>query len=190
MPLPEPASRQHIHTRRLTCEGYLRDDGLWDIEGHMTDVKTYGFANSHRGEIHAGEPIHDMWLRITVDDQLLIHAVDAVTDAGPFRICPDIAPAYQALVGLHVKPGFTQRVKELLGGVEGCTHLTELLGPIATTAYQTVYASRARKHGPSKPSTEWKRPPPHLNTCHALASDSEVVAEKFPQFYTGARRAG
>ncbi len=38
MPLSPPAaSREHIHTRVVECRGYRRDDGLWDIEGHITD---------------------------------------------------------------------------------------------------------------------------------------------------------
>ena len=28
---------------RFSCTGYRRADGLWDVEGHLTDVKTYAF---------------------------------------------------------------------------------------------------------------------------------------------------
>ena len=52
---------------------------------------------------------------------------------------------FQRLVGLRIKSGWTQKVKELLGGVEGCTHLVELLGPVATTAFQTIYPVLARE---------------------------------------------
>ncbi|MBO6784243.1 MAG: DUF2889 domain-containing protein, partial [Alphaproteobacteria bacterium] len=45
MPLSPPAEREHIHTRTVECAGYRRTDGLWDIEGHLTDVKTYTFEN-------------------------------------------------------------------------------------------------------------------------------------------------
>ena len=72
MPLSPPASRKHLHTRTVTCCGYQRDDGLWDIEGHLVDVKTYGFDNDHRGVVNAGEPVHEMWLRLIIDDDLEI----------------------------------------------------------------------------------------------------------------------
>ena len=39
MPLSPAAPREHIHTRTVTCRGYRRKDGLWDIEGHLVDVK-------------------------------------------------------------------------------------------------------------------------------------------------------
>ena len=37
MPLSPPVGRQHLHTRRVTCQGFFREDGLWDIEGRITD---------------------------------------------------------------------------------------------------------------------------------------------------------
>src|SRR5512143_596133 len=69
MPLSRPPrSRKLLHTRTVQCYGYQREDGLWDIEGHMTDVKTYSFTNKDRGgEIRAGEPLHAMSIRLTLD---------------------------------------------------------------------------------------------------------------------------
>lgn len=69
-----------------------------------------------------------------------------------------------------------------LGGVRGCTHLVELLGPLATTAFQTVYPWRA-KHAPE---VEIERPPRHLHSCHALARDGDVVRREYPRWYPGA----
>jgi len=195
MPLPPPSAREPIHTRRVTCNGYRRADGLWDIEGHLVDTKSYGFSNQDRGEVAPGEPIHEMWLRLTVDDTLTILAVEAVTDHGPFGICPNITPNFQRLVGLQIKSGFTQAVRERVGGVHGCTHLVELTGPVATTAFQTIfpYLSRmrarqeGREDGPPQAEGDKAKRPLLLNTCHAFASDSPVVKRQWPQFYTGPR---
>jgi hypothetical protein len=184
MPLSPPAAaRQHIHTRRVEVRGYRREDGLWDIEGHLADTKTYSFANMDRGEIPAGEAVHDMWLRLTVDDELKIHAVEAVTDGAPYGVCPAITPNFQRLVGVRIGPGFRRELKQRLGGREGCTHLVELLGPIATTAYQTVFPLKSNEE---RAAGAPRRRPGVLDTCHALASDSEVVKKHWPEFYTGA----
>ena len=59
-----------MHTRDVTCCGYLRNDGLWDIEARMTDRKGYFLQNDHR-TLDAGDRFHDMTLCITVDDTLL-----------------------------------------------------------------------------------------------------------------------
>ncbi|MFO1069474.1 MAG: DUF2889 domain-containing protein [Geminicoccaceae bacterium] len=181
MPLPDVADRQPIHTRAVTCRGWRRADGLWDIEGHLTDTKAYGFPNADRGEIAAGEPIHEMWLRLTLDDDLLVHDVVAVTDAAPFAVCPAITPNFRRLVGLRIGRGWRRAIAERLGGVEGCTHLVELLGPVATTAYQTIYPIVARE----KARTAGDRPPSHLDSCHALARDGAVVRREYPRWYTG-----
>ena len=180
MPLSPPAQREHIHTRTVTCRGFRRDDGNWDVEGHLTDVKTYAFSNHHRGEVEVGEPIHEMWLRVTVDDALLIHGIEAVTDRSPFGPCAEVTPNFSRLVGLRIGRGFHRKVKELLGGTEGCTHLVELLGPIATTAVQTIFPWQER-HQSRRPD---KRPP-ILDTCHALDTHGEVVKQVWPEFWKG-----
>jgi len=191
MPLSPPVEREHLHTRAYAFRGYRRADGLWDIEGHMTDTKTYSFPNEWRGEIASGEPIHDMSIRLTVDDELTIVAVEAVTDRAPYAMCGDIAPAYGKLVGVSLKPGFTARCRELLGGVRGCTHLLELLGPVATTAHQTIHPMRERlRRQNGEPPPPPGRRPRLLNTCHAFAADSPVVARRWPEFHTGRGAAG
>jgi hypothetical protein len=154
MPLSHHVEREHLHSRQVACRGYRRADGCWDIEGHMTDVKTYDFTNEDRGEIAAGDPVHDMWLRLTLDDAFTIKAVEAVTDKAPFGVCGAIAPAFQALVGLTIGPGWMREVKRRVGGVRGCTHLVELLGPMATTAFQTIHPVRASEAAARAPLGE------------------------------------
>ncbi|MFC7332692.1 DUF2889 domain-containing protein [Rhodocista pekingensis] len=187
MPLSPPAEREPIHTRTVTCRGYRRTDGLWDIEGHLVDTKSYAFDNAWRGRLEPGMPVHEMWVRLTVDDGMQVRAVEVTTDASPFEVCPAIAPDFQRLVGLRIASGWTQAVKERLGGVKGCTHLVELLGPVATTAFQTIYPylSRLAPERPPGAETAPRRRPPLLDTCHAFASDGPVVKQRWPEFYTG-----
>ncbi len=187
MPLSPPAKREPIHTRTVECRGYRRADGLWDIEGHLTDVKTYAFHNDERGTIEPGDPIHEMWLRITLDDRFTIVDIEAATDKSPYHVCPAIAPAYATLKGLSIASGFTRKVKERLGAVHGCTHLSELLGPMATTAFQTIYPILAREHGRRLEHTgeQPQKLPPLVNSCHAFASDGPIVGRLWPKFYTG-----
>ncbi|MFQ5971951.1 MAG: DUF2889 domain-containing protein [Alphaproteobacteria bacterium] len=182
MALPEPAQRELIHERHVHCHGYRRADGLWDIEGHLTDTKTYDFENQDRGTVEAGTPVHDMWIRLTIDDRFLVRDVIAVTDRGPFRVCADITPNFQRLKGLKIGPGWSRNVRRLLGGTEGCTHLVELLGPMATTAFQTIFPLRQRE---AESKRTPGRKPRLLNTCHVFKSDGETVRKHWPEFYTG-----
>ncbi|MFY8106470.1 MAG: DUF2889 domain-containing protein [Elstera sp.] len=203
MPLSAAAPRTHFHTRTITLDGYHRTDGLWDVEAHLVDTKAYAFDNAWRGRVEPGEAVHEMHLRLTVDDRFTVVAVEAVTDHSPFEMCPAIVGNFQRIVGLTIGPGWTKAVKERVGGTHGCTHLVELLGPLATVAFQTIAPGKERlkalKRGDdggvieptdqdSAPSIQpgyGRRRPPILDTCHALASDSPVVAHHYPEFYTG-----
>ena len=180
MPLSAPDPRKHLHTRTIQCRGYQRDDGLWDIEGEILDAKTYAFDNKDRGRIAAGESVHHMRVRLTIDNDLVVRKAEAVTEAGPFSMCGDIAPAYAALVGLSVTPGWRKEVLKRLGGAKGCTHVTDLLiGPLAVTAYQTIRPAR-RRLGTAEPG---RKPPPLIDSCHALARSSPVVKRDWPDYY-------
>jgi len=184
MPLPPAvAERKLLHTRTVKCEGYERADGLWEVDGWMTDIKSYSFPNRDRGEVPVGEPLHGMGLRITYDERMTIHDAVAVTDFSPFRICPDITPTFKGLVGLRMTPGFTKTVKDKFGGVQGCVHLVELLGPIATTAFQTIAGKRFAKLTESR--KEIKVKPPLIDTCHAWDARGPIVEREMPQFFTG-----
>jgi hypothetical protein len=167
-------NRELVHDRAIEIRGYRREDGLFDVEAHLVDTKPHDFQLV-AGVRAANEPIHDMWLRITVDRTLTIVDAAAAMDAVPYiDHCDEIVPAYRALVGLAIRPGYTQRVKELLGGVRGCTHMTELAGALATGAIQTMAGQRAQD--PDKR-------PFQIDGCHALDSTKAAVAKYYPKWY-------
>jgi hypothetical protein len=182
MPLSPPAPRQLMHNRAIECRGYEREDGLWDIEGHLVDTKTYPTSARDTGRPRQpGEPVHNMWLRLTIDLDLLIHEAEAVTDAGPYSPCGDITPNFRALKGVTIGAGWRKKTLEILGGTKGCTHLVELLGPLGTTAFQATGKARER-HNAGKPAT---KKPYQLGACHMYAETSPAVKERWPQYYRG-----
>ena len=56
--LSPPADREDRHSRQVNCHGYVRKDGLLDIEGELIDTKAYDFPSTSRGVITSGTPIH------------------------------------------------------------------------------------------------------------------------------------
>lgn len=186
--LSRSTDRTHIHTRRIELAGYLRADGLWDIEAHLVDTKTYGFSTSERGRIEIGDPVHDMWLRVTVDDGFTVRDIEASTVAAPFHICPAITGNFKRLIGLTMGKGWNAAIRDRVGGVEGCTHHVELLGPLATVAFQSIVPYRdrlAREKAEAGSPRTTLRPPSIIDTCHAFAADGDVVKRLWPEFYTG-----
>jgi len=181
MSLSQPAQRELLHRRTIDCTGYRRADGMFDIEGHLTDVKSYSFPNRYRGEVRAGEPVHDMWVRLTLDHDMLIHGAEAWTAAGPYAVCGDINEAYATLTGIRIGPGWRREVQGRVGGVSGCVHITELLWPLATTAFQTIHGRRAERTRDKADSAAGK--PFFIDSCHALSSAGPVVRDEWPQWY-------
>ena len=177
--LSAAAPRKLLHHRSVQCYGYKREDGLFDIEGHLVDVKTYPIDDLDRGPINPGEPVHEMWLRLTVDLDLKIVVAEAKTVWGPYSMCGDITPNFKRLEGLSIRSGFSSRVRESLGGTQGCTHLVELLGPIATTAFQTIYPDRARRDR----AAGIRKRPALIDSCHAWGAGSEMVARRYPEYH-------
>ncbi len=182
MKLPEPVERVKKHHRKIDCEGFLRSDGLYDIDVHMVDTRTYDcpYVDFHRGGlVRAGEPIHDMWLRFTIDLDLLIHDVQATSERTPFEICPSAAASMRELIGLRIVGGWLKQARERVGPEVSCTHLMDLLGQIAATAYQTLHADREKRDS-ELPDRER---PPILDTCLGLSSSGEAVKSLWPRFY-------
>jgi hypothetical protein len=173
--------RELLHTRRIEAKGYARPGGLYDLEAHLVDTKTHDKV-SPAGTRPAGEPIHEMWLRITIDPDMNIVAAEACFDAFPYAgACERIAPDYGRLAGLRIAPGLTSAVKERLAGTRGCTHVTELVGVLATLAFQTIGKQRARE-------AQAVARPFQLNRCHALATSGDVVRRYYPRWFEAATK--
>ncbi|WP_321912481.1 MULTISPECIES: DUF2889 domain-containing protein [unclassified Paraburkholderia] len=170
------ATRKLAHTRQIVCTGYVRDDGLYDIEARMTDTKGHDSALLFK-DVPRGSPIHDMRFTITIDAHLVIRAAHAHTESAPTPWCSQINEAYAKLAGIAIGSGFMKEVKARLGGALGCTHLTELLGPMATTAFQTIMGLQEGAHTSLAAAARGEGKPllPMLDACHAWRADGEVV---------------
>ena len=140
MPLSTPTvARQRLHERRVTYEGFERDDGLFDVDAHLADIKDHDFLLL-TGNRPAGEPVHAMHVRVTIDREYTIHAIEARTDRMPYPgACDQIGPAYQKLVGANLVKGFRKRLHDTMGGVHGCT---------ISPNYSAIYQRPPYKHLP------------------------------------------
>ena len=175
--LSPPAEREDRHNRQVSCHGYARKDGLLDIEGELIDTKAYDFPSSTHGIITSGTPVHHMQVRITIDFDMVIQHAEAVTLSGPYAICPKGAENITGIIGLQIGPGWKRKVQAAIGGPKGCTHITELMGPMATTAFQTLYGEKARQKRDAvgaDQNQQLKTPLPSLtNSCIAYAQQND-----------------
>lgn len=181
MPLSQPAPRREIHNRVIDMKVYAREDGLCDVEAHLLDRKPFPFKRAINPiPIPAGQPLHDLWIRLTVDGDRVIRHVEASSDITPYSICKEAEPTLSVLVGQRIGSGWSRRVKELLRGTASCTHLMEMLLPMATTTLQGMQALNIIRHTLPNPKTE----PLQLDSCYAYSREREVVQVLWPEHYT------
>ena len=194
--LPKPARRKHIHTRTYTGEAFEREDGLFDVEVEMRDTKPFSFDNTDRGYVSAGEPLHHMKMRVTIDETMKIVDVEARTLASPYHLCANITPNYKNLIGVRIVGGFTKKVQEITGRTAGCTHHNDILKVVGTTAFQglwTIITRRMRERaaggeenkldGVAQKFAGKSAAAALLNTCHAYDPSSPIVKRQWPDLY-------
>lgn len=175
---PSP-DRQLMHRRSVEVQIFARPDGLFEVDASLQDVKTADMPLAS-GLRKAGDPIHQMLLRLVVDRELNVLSSSSDTLWSPYAgQCDEHGDAYARLVGLNLLQGFRQGVKERLGGVKGCTHLTELAQVLPTAVIQ-AFAGVVLDTREGSASGE---APFQINRCHALRNDGAVVQTHYPRWY-------
>lgn len=188
MPLPPPAPRQAAHQRRIEYQGFHREDGLWDIEGRLHDAKPFALPLRDK-PLAAGEPVHHMQVRVTIDDAMRIVDIHASMLATPFAECPRAEPPVRKLIGATLGRGWRRALDEAIGSTRGCTHLRELLFGTATAAFQTLGAYREhQRRQRGEPEEMPSTPPFYMGNCMSWDFDGPVVARVAPQFIGWHRR--
>jgi hypothetical protein len=180
MPLTPATEREEIHHRRISMKAYRRKDGRYDIEANLVDTKPFPFQRVLAATpAPAGATLHDLWIRLVLDETYTVRAVEAASDTAPFPACKQAETTLSVLVGERVRRGWTRLVKERLRGAASCTHLAEMLIPLATTALQGIRGlDPERVHERLADGT-----PAKLDSCYAYASTGDLVRQLWPQHH-------
>jgi hypothetical protein len=180
MTLPQAAAhRQLKHRRQIDVQVFSRGQGLWEVDAVITDVKTR-VANMADGARPPGTPIHEMLLRLVVNEKLDIVEAGSETRWMPYTgHCTEHGDAYTRLVGLNLLDNFRKALRQRVGGVLGCTHITELAQVLPTAVVQAFVGEVLDTRG----SGEGASQPFQIDRCHALRSGGEVVRLHYPRWH-------
>ena len=156
-------------------KAFARDDGLFDVEARLIDRKPFPFLRaSSPVATPAGEPLHDLWIRVAVDSEFVVREIEASSDATPWPLCREAEGTLNVLIGERIARGWSARVKERLRGAAGCTHLMEMLVTLGTAALQGIRGADANR----ELAAQWK-----LDTCYAYGRERSVVKMLWPDHY-------
>ncbi|MFZ1980511.1 MAG: DUF2889 domain-containing protein [Smithella sp.] len=160
-----------LHTRTIEVTTYDYEGQRIIIEGFLKDDR---FQESHliTGEKFPPGVIHHMGVRLLVNcSNLMIEDVDVDLISVPREICNETLECLAPIKGLIITRGFTSKVKKIAGGVNGCTHLVELMLAMAPAAIQGFAAYEAQKpSGFNKEHAEIMAKY-LVNTCYAWRED-------------------
>ena len=143
--------KQKIHTRRIEIATYEGGTDAIVVQGVLTDER---LATSYRptGETLPPGTVHHMIIRMKIrGPKLVIEDIEVEMPTVPMQECRETLDALTPLKGLPIVSGFTNRVKDLVGGAKGCAHLVALITAMAPAAVQGAWAAMTSK--PRDPAT-------------------------------------
>ena len=165
-----------ISTRNIEVNAYEYDNSAILIEGRLVDERfcaTYPMS----GGLRPPGIIHDMVIRFVLRlPKMAIESIEVDMNRVPREECLNTKDSLEPLVGMKIRSGFTDRVRERVGGVKGCTHLTALIVTMAPAAMQAAWTFAARE--PLNPAKYGINALKFLeNTCQTWRSDGAAMAE-------------
>lgn len=178
--LSTPAcARKAAHSRMINLQAYERQDGLWDLEALIEDVKSEPFITQTR-HFDCGVPIHLMAIRITVNNAMDVVEAEGSMQRMPFpSICPEAQVRLDRLVGANLLKGFRHEVAKRIPSSDRCSHLSELASLLPTLAIQAMMQGKIVDENDNSPGSR----PLKIGGCHAWREDGPMVLKYYPQWY-------
>jgi len=123
--------RSRIHTRDIRMTTFPHEDGQVVVGGELIDTRYIRIFDITGNVLEPGTIHHiRLFCRITPDPLRILEA-EADMPAIPMEDCRTTLDRVPLLQGLEIKPGFTRRVSDIMGGTKGCTHLATLTKAMA-----------------------------------------------------------
>lgn len=139
VPLSAPTRPAHRNISAASTSTALSAKTGWTSKAPL-DTKAVDVLVNREGIRRAGEPIHHMWIRATVNTELVVQSIEAVMDAHPLGGCPAALAGMQKMVGCCMARGWRKSIEANLGSITGCTHMRELLQSMATATFKALWA--------------------------------------------------
>jgi hypothetical protein len=163
--MSENKTPKAVHRRSINHQTRQHEDGALEIESRLIDSKGYDTLIGFNRPLPAGEPVHDMTIRILLGADGVIRDIALRMDSAPFNICTEVIGRFEELRGVSMGRGWNGLLSKRFGGAGGCRHLIDLLRGMGTVAFQSA-------HGKSWTPASLER---MTDSCHAFRQGSPVM---------------
>ena len=120
-----------------------------------------------------------MKIKLVLDDNLFVVDAEAKTENSPYSICKNANSNFKKIIGLQIKSGWKREITKLIGGTNGCTHITELLSSAATAAFQTIYPYKSKQKNRNETNINHSQEKPLLDYAPWAGLGSAVKNARF-----------
>lgn len=136
---------EKIHSRTIDMGSYSEGPDHMIFTASLIEKRLTPYYLSTGEKQPAGE-LHNLRIKLRVKiPEMLIQDIEAEMIEVPREECRDILEAFQKIKGLKIEQGFSSKIKKILGGIEGCTHLVHLLLTLAPAALQGMWTQKSGK---------------------------------------------
>jgi hypothetical protein len=147
MHMSETQAPRPLHRRSIDHQAWLHEDGSMELESRLIDSKPYDTQIGFDRTLPAGQPVHDMTIRLLLGPDGLIRDIHVRMDSAPFPVCPEVISRFEGLRGVGIGKGWNRLLSERFNGVGGCRHLVDLLRGMGTVAFQSFPRSGWSQEG-------------------------------------------
>jgi hypothetical protein len=162
-----------VHNRGISIQALDLGDHCILVEGALIDHK---YEQGHDEASEEPELVHHMVIRLKIRGPgLLIEQAEAEMPHYPKEEYQVVLPWIRNLEGLRIAPGYSMRVKKVIGGTKGCAHLTSLviaMGESAVQGYWVAYRKERKRMGRREQGVT-----NIINTCYLWREDGPIVKE-------------
>ena len=189
MDLFSQETESKIHRRNIEISTFLQGPEDIIIEGKLIEDRlcAYYHLSGDRCEPHT---VHHMEIRLRLEcATLTITEIQGRMPGIPHPECDQTLDTLAGVRGLRLAPGFTSRIRKMMGGNRGCLHMTTLLLAMAPAAMQGFWTKQAQTPRIDDLSPEmmqdylidtcwvWRKEGPHAAAVLAATRDNHKYRE-------------
>lgn len=173
------AGKSPLHQRSITVKSYPVEGFKVLVEGWLHDERLVPIYRHWDSKPREEGPVHGLCVRMLIGSYpLTILDAEAEMPTTPNSQCIAAQEGIKRIIGQQIRSGYSERIRDLIGGAAGCTHLTHLavvMGPAALHGFWTLYAQNPRPA--PKTFDEIEGLEYLINSCHLWTPDGPYISE-------------